>query len=79
MTRWLLSKGAKNLVLVSRSGTIQGKLREMIDEFSPLGANIVVKKCDVAIPTAVNSLINEELKDMPPVKGVIHGAMVLRV
>ena len=79
MARWMVSKGARNLVLLSRTGSTTGKVKELIDELFPLGANIIVRSCNVVDTTSVDNLITKELTDMPPIRGVVHGAMALRV
>lgn len=78
MARWMVSKGARNLVLVSRSSSISGKVKELVDQLAIVGANIVVRRCDVADSKSVQSLIHD-LASMPEIRGVIHGAMVLHV
>ncbi|KAI8626307.1 ketoacyl-synt-domain-containing protein [Xylariaceae sp. FL1651] len=78
MARWMVSRGARHLVLVSRSGSATGKVKELIDEAAEVGAEIIVRRCDVADPADVEELVNFGLEDMPPVRGLIHGAMVLR-
>ncbi|EDN97069.1 hypothetical protein SS1G_01997 [Sclerotinia sclerotiorum 1980 UF-70] len=78
MARWMVSKGAKYLVLVSRSGSVTGKVKELVDDLAAAGANIIIRRCDAANSDAVNNLITNELTDLPEVRGVIHGAMVLR-
>ncbi|KAI1491433.1 hypothetical protein F5X96DRAFT_478283 [Biscogniauxia mediterranea] len=78
MARWMVSRGARYLVLVSRSGSAAGKVKALIDEAAEVGAEIVVRRCDVADPTDVEELINNGLEGLPPVRGLIHGAMVLR-
>ncbi|PVH85769.1 BcPKS8, polyketide synthase [Cadophora sp. DSE1049] len=78
MARWMVSKGARNLVLLSRTGSTTGTVKELIDELTPLGANIVVRSCNVVDTTSVENLITKELVDIPPIRGVVHGAMVLR-
>ncbi|KAH6652321.1 putative polyketide synthase [Truncatella angustata] len=77
MSRWMIKRGARNLVLVSRSGSATGKVKELIDEAGEQGANIIVRRCDVANPADVEDLVNQGLEGMPPVRGLIHGAMVL--
>lgn len=79
MAKWMSSKGAKNIVLVSRRAAIDHKVQALIDNLAPLGVRIVVKACDVSSLQSVEALVNEEMKDLPAVRGVIHGAMVLRV
>ncbi|PMD36739.1 BcPKS8, polyketide synthase [Hyaloscypha variabilis F] len=78
MARWMVGKGAVNIVLISRSGSAIGKVKELIDEMAGFGANILVRRCDVANPGSVDNLIHNELVGLPPVRGVVHGAMVLR-
>lgn len=73
------SKGAKNIVLVSRHAEVNDKVQALINKLAPLGVRILVKACDVSNRQSVETLINEEMKDLPPVRGVVQGAMVLRV
>ncbi|KAJ5088244.1 type I iterative polyketide synthase [Penicillium angulare] len=78
MAKWMSSKGARNIVLVSRRATVNDKVQALMDELSPDGTLITVKACDVISRQSVETLINEDMKDLPPVRGVVHGAMVLR-
>lgn len=79
MARWMVGKGARHIVLVSRSGSVTGKVKELVDELSAVGAEIVVRRCNVADKEEVNNLIATGLEGLPPVRGVVHGTMVLRV
>ncbi|KAK3682255.1 polyketide synthase [Podospora appendiculata] len=78
MARWMVTNGAKNIVLVSRSGSVTGKVKELVDELAIAGANIVVRRCNVVNKSEVEELVNSGLQDLPPVRGVVHGTMVLR-
>lgn len=79
MAKWMSSKGARNIVLVSRSASINDKVQALIDELAVSGTRVTVKPCDVSSKPSVENLIKHEMKDHPPVRGVVHGAMVLRV
>jgi NAD(P)-dependent dehydrogenase (short-subunit alcohol dehydrogenase family) len=79
MAKWMVSKGAKTIVLLSRSGELRGKAKQQIDALNESGANIVIRSCDVADRTSVDRLVSKDLADLPPVRGIIHGAMVLHV
>lgn len=79
MARWMSTKGARNIVLVSRSASINDRVQALIDELAVSGTRVVVKPCDVSSQQSVETLIKEDMKDLPPVRGVVHGAMVLRV
>jgi NADPH:quinone reductase-like Zn-dependent oxidoreductase/malonyl CoA-acyl carrier protein transacylase len=78
MARWMVAKGAKNIVLVSRSGSVTGRVKELVDDLGALGANIVVRRCNVVNKAEVDELISG-LSELPPIRGVVHGTMVLRV
>ncbi|RBQ89179.1 hypothetical protein VDGD_20589 [Verticillium dahliae] len=78
MARWMVTHGARNLVLLSRRGSITDKVRVLIEEASAQGANIAVRSCDVAEKASVDRLFTHQLDGLPPVRGVIHGAMVLK-
>ena len=75
----MVDKGARNVVLVSRSGGISGKVQDLIDEVAPHGANVQVRQCDVSKSESVQNLLENELAGMPEIRGIVHGAMVLHV
>ncbi|KLU82825.1 hypothetical protein MAPG_01893, partial [Magnaporthiopsis poae ATCC 64411] len=78
MAKWMVEKGAGHVVLLSRSGSATGKVKELIDSASIAGANVVVRRCDVANKASVDELFTSGLDGLPPVRGIVHGAMVLR-
>lgn len=79
MAKWMSTKGARNIVLVSRSASVNDKVQELMDELAVDGTQITVKGCDVSNRASVEKLVKEDMKGLPPVRGVVHGAMVLRV
>ena len=79
MTRWMIGKGAKYIVLVSRTGSATGKVAELIEEARSLDVTVEVRPCDVSNKEQVEELINRGISGMPAVRGVIHAAMVLDV
>lgn len=79
IAKWMVNKGAKHIVLLSRSGAVRGKALEQIEALQNTGAQIVIRRCDVANRLDVEELMSIGLQGMPPVRGIIHGAMVLHV
>lgn len=79
IAKWMVAKGARNIILLSRSGYLPGDSAEQIALLNKAGANIVVRCCDVADRASVDNLLSVGLSGLPPVRGVVHGAMVLRV
>ncbi|KAK6829892.1 Polyketide synthase [Apiospora arundinis] len=76
MAKWMVAHGARHIVLVSRSGDNDKKVKKVIRE-SASKANIVVKTCDVASEQQVRLLVSQCATTLPPICGVVHAAMVL--
>ena len=81
LVKWFVDNGAKNIVLASRSGgkTPSEDLRAALELACAANANIRTVSCDVSSVVDVQNLIATTTAEMPPVRGVIHGAMVLKV
>ncbi|KAM5486920.1 Type I Iterative PKS [Microsporum audouinii] len=78
MARWMARRGAKNLILLSRSGASKDTSRELIEELEVVGVNVVATPCDVCNAAKLKMVIDEALQKMPPIKGCIQGSMVLK-
>ncbi|KAI0569631.1 Beta-ketoacyl synthase domain-containing protein [Pyrenophora tritici-repentis] len=76
--RWLAKRGAKHLVLLSRSAT---SCKENIvyakDLYRNYGTSAWLFDCDIADRTALQKVL-ANIGHLPPVKGVINGAMVMK-
>jgi NAD(P)-dependent dehydrogenase (short-subunit alcohol dehydrogenase family)/acyl carrier protein len=77
IARWLVDRGARHLVLLGRRGATDDRSRALLDELAERGVDVVVAHCDVADFDDVTSLFERVARDMPPVVGVMHAAMVL--
>ena len=75
--RWLADRGAKNLLLVGRSGAASPEAREALATFAANGVRVRVEALDIADKAAVQRLFARFGKDLPLLGGVIHAAMVL--
>ncbi len=76
VARWMVERGARNLMLVGRRGSTNdagSKLKEL----EKSGAQIVVAQADVSSHADVVRLLADINKSMPPLKGIFHAAMVL--
>lgn len=79
MTRRMVRRGARHIVLLSRGGKMTDELTRLVKESRKLGASIYVMPCDVANEKDVLALVELLQDDLPPIRGIIHAAMVLRV
>ncbi|KAL8789759.1 MAG: hypothetical protein Q9213_001010 [Squamulea squamosa] len=78
LASWMIKKGARNLVLLGRSSTPSAKVIELLRRYEGTDVRIRAIACDVGSWTALNRTA-EELKCLPKVCGIIHGALFLRV
>lgn len=74
---WLVTKGARNLILISRSGPVSGEAMEAIGRLKKQGVNILATACDVCDREALSSLLTEIAETFPPLKGIVHAATVI--
>ncbi|KAM7198885.1 putative polyketide synthase [Naviculisporaceae sp. PSN 640] len=78
MAKYMVEHGARNIVLLSRSGGGADIIKQLQQEIQCPDARILVKKCDASIESQVQQLVSDCAKELPPICGVIHAAMVLR-
>ncbi|MDZ4403436.1 polyketide synthase [Prosthecobacter sp.] len=77
MSQWLVEKGARHLVLSSRSGISTDEARDGVAAMQAAGATVTVMKSNVSDPASVTALLQEIKASQPPLRGVFHVAMVL--
>ena len=75
--RWLVEKGARNLVLISRSGPANAEAQAAIVELSARGVHILATACDVTDRNALAGVLSTMAQSMPPLRGVVHAAVVI--
>ncbi|KAL6867822.1 hypothetical protein J3F83DRAFT_765765 [Trichoderma novae-zelandiae] len=79
VAHWMVSRGAKNLVLLSRSAGQSPKMAVLAEELREAGCRrVLLVSCDVAreddLAHAMGTCAQEGL---PPIRGVVHAAFVL--
>ncbi len=74
---WLVRSGARNIVLMSRSGVPQGQDAAAFHTLLHSDAEIEVMRGDVADAADVDRVLGAIRSAMPPLKGIIHSAMLL--
>ena len=70
--------GAKNLIFVSRSGIAKQEARELVNVLKERRITVAVYSCDVGNASQLKYVLTQT-NHMPPIRGVIQGAMVLQV
>ncbi len=77
MAESLVQAGVRHLALVGRSTTHDEKVLARVDDLRAQGAEVLVESVDVTSRTQVEGLLNKIGDSFPPLRGVLHCAMVL--
>ncbi|KAL5333394.1 putative polyketide synthase [Aspergillus crustosus] len=75
---WMVDHGATHLIFASRRGLDGQGSKETMRELEARGAHVAVYSCDVSDEGRVSELVETASREMPPIRGVIQAAMVLR-
>lgn len=75
---FLADHGAKHLAFFSRTDNVQPAARQVLDQLKERSVEAKIYVCDITDPGALKRAIYQIGIEMPPIKGVIQGAMVLR-
>ncbi|KAK2612526.1 hypothetical protein QQS21_001464 [Conoideocrella luteorostrata] len=76
--RWMVDRGAKHLLLLSRSGPKSEAANTLVEELCRKGVQVCHPACDIASEDAIAGVLKEVAITMPTIKGCIQGAMVLK-
>jgi len=76
VARWLVEKGARHLVLLSRSGA-SPEGEKVAAELSSKGATVTTIQADVSNESDLARALSVIRDSLPPLRGVIHAAGVL--
>ena len=75
----MVARGARYLILLSRSGPVTKVSQDLLSELRKAGATVEAPRCDVSSKESLQSVLQELEPNMPPIKGCLQGTMVLRV
>src|SRR5262249_23087191 len=76
--QWLVEQGARHLVLLGRRGANTTETLAALEEMHGQGVRVHVARCDVADRASLDAVLAEVDRTMPPLRGVVHSAMVLQ-
>ncbi len=74
---WLAEKGTRHLVLISRSGPTSSEAWMAVERLKNKGVDVLAVSCDVTDRHALEKLLETIAQDMPPLKGIVHAAVVI--
>ncbi|XXH02126.1 polyketide synthase [Hypoxylon texense] len=73
---WMIEQGARNLVLLGRSGAAGPEIQKLLKQYEGTDVRIRAPPCDVGSREDLIKAL-ESAKDLPRVRGVVHGALLL--
>lgn len=76
--QWMANRGAKHLIVPSRSGAVSKAATDVMAQLTAQGVNIVALQCDISSETSLSAMLDECAQTVPPIKGCINAAMVLQ-
>jgi saccharopine dehydrogenase-like NADP-dependent oxidoreductase len=72
-------KGARHLLLLSRSGLKSDAAVRAVEDLRRSGARIEAPQCDICDEDKLHSLLKDYGHVLPPISGCIQACMVLKV
>lgn len=78
IARWMAGKGARNFLFLSSSGKVTPAVQDMKHDLeTKFGSTVYIAKCDVSDGDRLQAVLAEYKTILPPIKGVVQGAMKL--
>jgi NADPH:quinone reductase-like Zn-dependent oxidoreductase/acyl carrier protein len=77
VARWMAEHGAGHLVLMGRSGASSDAARQAVKDLRDRSVHVTVVKADISSEENVAEVLGDIRRTMPPLRGLIHAAMVL--
>jgi len=74
---WLAGRGARHLVLLSRRGAADDEAESTVEELQKQGVRVRAVACDVTDLDALRATFEQIRQTMPPLRGIVHAAMVI--
>jgi NADPH:quinone reductase-like Zn-dependent oxidoreductase/acyl carrier protein len=75
--KWMVDKGARNLVLLGRNGAVSSESRNTVAELEAAGVTVHVAKADISDALSLSEVFEDIESVLPPLRGIVHAAMVL--
>lgn len=77
--RWMAARGARNFILLSRSGPVTKASQKLLEDLRKAGVTVEAPCCDVSSAQSLSSVLSGLEAKMPPIKGCLQCTMVLKV
>ncbi|KAH7400554.1 lovastatin nonaketide synthase [Phaeosphaeria sp. MPI-PUGE-AT-0046c] len=76
--RWMVSRGAQNLILISRFGVRSEAAKHLVEELRERGVRVVTPAVDISLLSDLRDVFDAANKCLPPIRGCIQATVALR-
>ncbi|KAE9962826.1 hypothetical protein BLS_009972 [Venturia inaequalis] len=77
IAEWMVSRGAKHLILISRSLPQSAEIKASVQNLMKTGCQVTLLSCDISSKHELDQALAGCSSSLPPIKGCIQAAMVL--
>jgi NADPH:quinone reductase-like Zn-dependent oxidoreductase/acyl transferase domain-containing protein len=77
--RWMVRRGARNVIVLSRSGPKDASAEALVADLGREGVNVAAPACDITNKATLEDTISACLSNMPPIRGCIQTSVTLAV
>ncbi|PVH93281.1 ketoacyl-synt-domain-containing protein [Periconia macrospinosa] len=74
MARWCTGRGARHLILLSRSGATSGAAQNLVSSLTAQGVHVEAPVCDTVNENTLSTVIQDCLLRMPPIRGCFQAS-----
>lgn len=75
---WMIENGARNVVVLGRSGGSGPEVQKLLRKYEGTDVRVRALACDVGSRADLANVV-DSIKDLPPIRGVVHSALLLSV
>lgn len=72
-------KGAKYLLVLSRSGATSVAAAATVNELTEMGVKVMALKCDISVQESLSRALDNCKQCMPPIRGCVNATIALKV
>lgn len=76
--RWMARKGAKYLLVLSRSGATSVAAAATVNELTEMGVKVMALKCDISVQESLSRALDNCKQCMPPIRGCVNATIALK-
>lgn len=77
VAQWMAERGARNIILASRSGKLGDDAQQAVARLRESGVHVTIEQLDVVSEDQVAGLLKELASRTPPLRGIVHSALVM--